>query len=401
MWWISDTLSVGPRGLTLEGASVADLTWETPFYLYSRAAAVARLRALRAALDVPNRVFYALKANRYAPLARALVDAGAGVDACSPREVTFARALGVSAEGISFNAGMLSDRDLRAVAAAGCHVTVDSLSALRRFGAIAPGAAVGLRLDPGVETGYGRDPKVTYGNTKFGLLHGALDEALAAARAAGLTVDTLHTHCGWGLQADDLDRVDVAFSRLSAAAARVGVATVNVGGGLGARQRASDAPLALDRWAAMIRRHFGPLGVTVACEPGTILVAHAGILVCEVTQVERKGDTLWVGLDAGHNVNVYAAHYGIPMEIVPITEPDRPADTLCNVAGNINEAGDVFARARVLPRLREGERVALLPAGAYGASMASDHCLRGGVMERCVGESLSTVPASVGSGHVL
>jgi diaminopimelate decarboxylase len=160
---------------------------------------------------------------------------------------------------------------------------------------------------------------------------------------------------------------------------------VNVGGGLGARQRAADVPLALETWAAALRRHFGPLGVRIVCEPGTFLVATAGVLICEVTSVERKGETLWVGLDAGHNVNVYAAHYGIPLEIVPLARPDAPADTVASVAGNLNEAGDVFARGRLLPALGEGELVALLPAGAYGATMASDHCLRGGVAEVLVG----------------
>jgi len=78
---------------------------------------------------------------------------------------------------------------------------------------------------------------------------------------------------------------------------------------------------------------------------------------------------------------MYAAHYGIPLEIVPLARPDAVTDTLASVAGNLNESGDVFARDRLLPRLAEGDRVALLPAGAYGATMASDHCLRGGVRE--------------------
>ncbi len=387
-WWSSPSLTAGPGGLTLDGQPLAEIARAhgTPTYVYSRAHAVRRLGELRAALagtGRPHRVHYALKANRHPPLVRALVEAGADLDACSPREVAYACELGVPASAISFNAGMLSDRDLDAVAAAGCHVTLDSRSALRRYGARVPaGTAVGLRLDPGVETGYCHDPKVVYGNAKFGFLHADLDDAVAAATAAGLVVDTLHTHCGWGLQADDLPRVDEAFARLATAARRVPTArTINVGGGLGGRQREADAPLALEAWAALLRRHFGALDVTLACEPGTFLVAHAGVLLCEVTQVERKGDTLWVGLDAGHNVNVYAAHYGIPLEIVPVARPDAPADTPTSVAGNLNEAGDVFARGRLLPRLEEGELVALLPAGAYGATMASDHCMRGWARE--------------------
>ena len=234
-------------------------------------------------------------------------------------------------------------------------------------------------LDPGVEVGYGHDPKVVYGNAKFGFPVADLPAALDSARAAGLVPDVLHMHCGWGLQIGDLAAFDAAMARLEHAVAVAGVRKVNVGGGLGARQRASDAPLPLADWADVLRRRFA--GLEIHCEPGTFVVAHAGVLLCEVTQVEAKAGVTWVGLDAGHNVNVYAAHYGIPMDLVRLDQPEAPATTVVNVAGNLNEAGDVFARGRALPALGEGDLVALLPAGAYGSAMASDHCMRGEVRE--------------------
>jgi diaminopimelate decarboxylase len=86
-------------------------------------------------------------------------------------------------------------------------------------------------------------------------------------------------------------------------------------------------------------------------------------------------------VDAGHAVNLYAAHYGLPMEIAHVARPLAPAVSEYSVAGNINESNDVFAEDVWLPELREGDFLALLPAGAYGSSMASDHCLRGGAAE--------------------
>ena len=351
----------------------------TPVYAYSRDAVLRRYQALRAALPVGSRICYALKANRFPPLVRLLREAGAHADACSPREVDFALDMDFSADQISVTASMLSDRDLDRFVARGVHLNLDARSALRRYGARVPaGTRVGLRLDPGVDVGYGRDPKVTYGNTKFGFRVDDLADALAAANSAGLAVDTLHMHAGWGLQEADTEGLSVAFSRLAQSARRVpGLTAVNVGGGLGARQQEADRPLPLEVWAALVHEHLAPLGLTVTCEPGTFLVAHAGILVTEVTQVERKGDVTWVGVDAGHNVNVYAAHYGIPMEILGVADPLAAPVGRVHVAGNLNEAGDVFARDRALPAVREGDLVAFFPAGAYGATMASDHCLRG------------------------
>ena len=83
-----------------------------------------------------------------------------------------------------------------------------------------------------------------------------------------------------------------------------------------------------------------------------------------------------MGIDAGHNVNGYAAHYAIPPRSCRSRGRSRRPRDAVHVAGNINEANDVFARRGACP-VHEGDLVALYPAGAYGASMASDHCLRG------------------------
>jgi diaminopimelate decarboxylase len=155
------------------------------------------------------------------------------------------------------------------------------------------------------------------------------------------------------------------------------VRTINLGGGLCWRQRAEDEPLPLPAWADLVREHIAPTGCVVACEPGTFVAASAGVLLAEVNTVEARESGTWVGIDAGHNVNCYAAHYAIPLEIVSVARPLSPPAEPVHVAGNINEANDVFARSRRLPELCEGDLVALYPAGAYGASMASDHCLRG------------------------
>jgi diaminopimelate decarboxylase len=364
---------------------VAELAaaYGTPLYAYDRGAIRARVHALRAALartGLPSRIFYALKANRFADVVGTIrAEGDLGLDVCSPREVALARDAGFAPEEISITSSMPSNRDLEAFVASGAHVNLDSLSALARYAERVPrGTRIGLRLDPCVAAGYGLDPKLSYANSKFGLAPAALAEALALAERRGLVVDTLHMHLGWGLQMNALGAVREALSGLASAARGVpSAATLNVGGGLGARRWREDAPLALEAWAQAIADRLGPLGRMVACEPGTLLVDWAGLLVVEVTTVESKGGVTWLGVDAGHNVNVYAAHYGLPIEVVSVARPEAPPDHRYAVAGNINESNDVFARDVPLPLVREGDLLALLPAGAYGSSMASDHCLRG------------------------
>lgn len=389
-WWTTPSLTPSPTGLTLDGHDVAALARDhgTPLLLTSAPTVRRELAAIRAALGdagVAGRVLYALKANR-AVLGVVRGERDVGIDACSPREIRLALDAGFAPHEIHLTASALSDRDLDAIAQAGVGVTLDTRSALRRYGArVPPGTRVGLRLDPGVRCGYGGDPRLAYGGAKFGFDGDALGEALDEARRAGLVVEGLHVHLGWGLQRDDAEAVDVAFARLAGWARSVPeLAWIDVGGGLGARLRESDRPLPLATWSASIRRHLAALGVPVWCEPGTAVVGPAGLLVVEVNTVETRRGVTWVGVDAGHASNPCPALYGLPITVIPVRAPAGPATHTYTVVGNINEAGDVWARDVVLPELHEGDLLALYPSGAYASSMASDHCLRGQTPERVV-----------------
>ncbi|MGZ5970055.1 MAG: diaminopimelate decarboxylase [Polyangiales bacterium] len=381
-WWLGDALADGPRGLELDGLSLADVANQhgTPIYVYRASVIRRRIAELRSVLaGIPHRIHFAMKANRYLPVLEVIRAEGIGIDTCSPREVARALEVGFSAEQISFTAGMLSNADLRQLVSQGVHLNLDTRSAMRRYAALEPRARnIGLRIDPGVRVGWGDDPKLSYGSSKFGFDFASVLQAAAYAQELGLEVDTLHMHAGWNVQAKWRDELASVYQRLAELArALPSVRTLNVGGGLGVRHRAEDDPLAPDEWGALIREHLAPSGCTIACEPGTFLVAQAGVLLAQVNTVEERHSGTWIGIDVGHNVNVYAAHYGIPLIITPVAQPLAKPTRVVHVGGNINEANDVFARSLPFPDVAEGDVVALHPAGAYGASMASDHCMRG------------------------
>ncbi len=102
----------------------------------------------------------------------------------------------------------------------------------------------------------------------------------------------------------------------------------------------------------------------------------AAVLLGEVVSVERRGDTTFVGLDIGWNVNCSYFIYRYAQEILPVRDPLRPPTQRVTVAGHINEAGDVFAEDYPFPDVAEGEPVAILNAGGYLQAMSSTHCLR-------------------------
>ncbi len=154
------------------------------------------------------------------------------------------------------------------------------------------------------------------------------------------------------------------------------VTEVNVGGGLGAPARQEERAVDLDVYAAVLAHHLGPLGVTIACEPGDLVTKDGAILVAEVVTVEERRGVTFVGLDIGWNVNCSYFIYRFAQEIVVCRAAGANRTELVTVAGHINEAGDVFAEDYPMAPVEEGDMVAVLNAGGYLQAMSSTHCLR-------------------------
>ena len=389
LWWERPDLRYEDGELLFGGTKLAALAADgTPAYVY-RAGRVlenlGRLRGALAAAGVAHDAYFALKANRYGPLLDMLRAQGrCGIDACSPAEIELAIAHGFREEDISFTGHAVSDADLEVLRAhPGVHVNCDAISTIRRLGARSPGRRIGIRLNPGLGAGY--NERLRYAGdkpTKFGVYPDRFDEAMAAAQAAGMTVDTLHFHVGSGYQGDALDVLD----RVLEGAGRIldahpAIRRLNVGGGLGVRMAETDAAIDLDRWAGIIARHVRPRGLHVAVEPGDYLVKDAGLLLVQVNTVEDKAGTRFVGVDAGLGILNLLAYYRIPYVVAPLSPRPGARRERVTISGNINEAIDVLAEDIEIPALEEGDFLALVNVGGYGSAAASNHCMRGAYRE--------------------
>ncbi|MER5786399.1 diaminopimelate decarboxylase, partial [Streptomyces mobaraensis] len=357
----------------------------TPVHVLSADRVRENVRRLAAALDaagVDHRIHYAIKANRSTALLTYLRTLGlCGVDVCSAGELRHAAACGFPADAISFTGTSLSAQDIDVLARFdGLRINLDSRSSLDALGRARPGREVGLRVNPAAGAGYQGDPRLSYSGaptTKFGVYREHLDDARAIAARHGLKIVRLHFHVGCGWLDPQLGELEDALDAADAFTAHFpDLREVNIGGGLGVPHTPADAPLDLDRWAAAVARRFAGRGLTVAVEPGDYLVKDAGLLLTTVTYVERRRDVLFAGLDAGFNLAMEPVFYGLPCEPVAVTPRWDEGTETYTVVGNINEALDQWAVDHPMPRLREGDRVALINAGGYAASMRSDHCLR-------------------------
>ena len=393
-WWERTDLRYRRGRLHLGTHDLANLARSagtgTPVYAYHAPRIAANFRRLRRALAAAvrqSRVFYAMKSNRFVPVLGVLRGAGAGVDVCSPEELLLARQCGFREDQISFTGTSLSEDDARVLARhPGVILNCDSLASLRRIARLAPGRSVGLRINPGLGLGYRSNRLLRYAGgdvTKFGIYAEQFPVALALAREAGLRVNGLHFHTGCGFLTPQLPVLDRIFARVRDFIRQAPpLDYVNLGGGLGIPLTASDAPLDLARWSAVVRKHFGRDRFTVCVEPGDYLVKDSGVLLLEVNTVEEKAGTRFVGVNGGFNIHIEPAFYELPLEPVPVVAAAASAPTRrVTIAGNINEALDIWARNVRLPRLAEGDVLAFLNAGGYGTAMSSQHCLRGAFRE--------------------
>jgi diaminopimelate decarboxylase len=373
-----DRVWLGPR----RARALAE-RFGTPLYVYSRRTLLARCRALQRAFPGVE-LHYAMKANSNPSLLRLITRWGLGVDAVSPWEVALALAVGVAPGRVLFTGNNPSERDLRAVHAAGARVNLDALSTLEVWAKLAgPGREVSLRLNLDVGAGHHRHVVTGGRESKFGLTREELPEARRIAQAHGQRIVGLHQHIGSGFF-----EVEPFLAALEPLLALVPdfphLSFVDAGGGFGVPYRPEERPVDLSAWGQAVlarverarEEHRRP-HLRLLLEPGRYVVCEAGVLLASVTAVKPRGDRVWVGLDTGMHHLLRPALYQAwhPVRSYPRGRASR-ATARCWLVGSICESADVLAEDRSLPLPAPGELLALGNVGAYGYVMASHYNLR-------------------------
>lgn len=365
-----------------EVAAAAAARFGTPLYLYDFARAQARVRALRAATEGELSIWYALKANANRALLEALVETVDGADVASSGELAQALSAGFVASQVGFTGPGKTREALEAAIAAGVCISVESLAELEDVARIAAGRRprVLLRINP--EARVHAFPVATGGVPgPFGIDEGALEGAVRRALELkdDLRCEGVHVHAGSGCaSAAAWHRHAVAVLDLAARAISLGLplSHVNLGGGLAVSGLGVEA---LGRkLAASVRRFRAAFGaVQVVCEPGRHLVAEAGCFVARVVRrIESRG-RVFVVLDGGINNFLFATerfHDGPPPEVLNLTR--RGEAESVHLVGPACTPLDSLGRGLEIAAPRQGDLLALGPAGAYGFS-ASPHLFLG------------------------
>ncbi len=367
-WWANATAALKLQALAHEHGSA---------YVYDTATLQGQARALRG-LQSLDRVHYALKANSNPEVLRVLAAEGMAFECVSRAEVehVLAAVPGLKATEILFTPNFAPRAEYVWAVGAGVRLTLDNLHPLREWPEVFAGRDLFVRLDPGHGRGHHQHVRTAGTHSKFGVPLFELDELARLATAAGARIVGLHAHVGSGIFATDTWR-DTAEQLAAAAVGLPDVRVLDIGGGLGVPDRADRAPVdlaALDATLAVFKAEHPQFQLWM--EPGRFLVAQAGVLVAEVTQLKGKGSMQYVGLATGMNSLIRPALYGAWHEIVNLTRLAAAATERYTVVGPICESGDVLGNDRHLPPTFEGDVVLVATAGAYGRVMSSHYNLR-------------------------
>jgi diaminopimelate decarboxylase/aspartate kinase len=329
-------------------------------------------------LGAVSRVLYAVKANPHPEVLKRFESQGICFECVSPGEVDHVlRTLpGLATERVLFTPNFAPRQEYEGAFERGVRVTVDSVYPLRAWPEVFRGRELFLRIDPGRGRGHHEHVQTAGTTSKFGIPLSEVGEVRKLARDLGVRVHGLHAHLGSGIQTDR-DWADTALLLTHVAEDFPDVEVLDLGGGLGVPERIGQLGLDLGRVGTLLQsvkdahpRH------ELWVEPGRYLVARAGVLIARVTQTKRKGDVLYVGVDAGMNTLIRPALYGAYHEIVNLTRLGEPATTVANVVGPICETGDTLGYNRSMPEAREGDVMLVATVGAYGRSMSSRYNLR-------------------------
>jgi diaminopimelate decarboxylase len=378
--------------LYIDGVSARELAerFDTPLYVISEKRIRDNYNRLCKALSrnyQQIKIYYAAKANSNLSVLEILGAEGAYIDAVSPGEVSIALKAGFPVERILFTGTSVRNDELQFLVNSNVTINVDSLSQLDRLLGITVPSLLSVRVNPEIGAGHHSHVITAGKHSKFGVWEEDAVEAYATAKKAGIGRFGIHMHVGSGVL--DVEPYVLALEKLLSIAKRVrkqvGVKFefVTMGGGLGVPYKPEDKELDLtlfsDTVLALFKRRISEygLGTPFFCvEPGRYLVCDAGVLLTAVNTVKTTPFKKFVGVDAGFNTLIRPTMYGSYHPILVADKLDYAEEETVDVVGPICESGDALARDRRLPKIEEGDLLAVLNAGAYGFAMSSQYNAR-------------------------
>lgn len=375
--------------MEVQGLNIESIAKEfgTPVYLYDAEIIERQVGAFKSAFPNINLdIKYACKSNTNLSILKKMLELGTGLDTVSINEIKMGLMVGFAPDQIVFTPNCVDFSEITEAVDLGVRINIENLPNLEKF-ADKYGDSVPcfVRLNPQVHS-QANSEKVDWWHkqSKFGI---ALDQLPAVHRLIaekGLKVNGIHIHSSSVIMTPEVF-LEGAKTVFDIAKQFKDLEFLDFGGGI--KVEVGDGTPVIDlqelgaQFEPVFQKFCEELGKPIELwfEPGRFLIAEAGMLLVTTNVVKRNGDTTFVGTDSGFNQLIRPMLYDAYHEILNLSNQNGKPEKY-TVVGNICEI-DNFAIHRMIPEVREGDVLALMTAGAYGFSMASNYNSRVRPME--------------------
>jgi len=370
----------------------------TPLYVYSYHTLVDHYLKLKSAFAQINPLIcYSVKANSNLSILKALIAQGAGLDIVSGGELFRAQKAACPAKKIVYASVGKTDQEITAAIRAGIlFFNVESLAELKNINRIAQRLGkitrVAIRINPDVEAKTHKYISTGKLTNKFGIdLQSAYEILLLRAKFKNLNICGLHIHIGSQITqsapfVEALKKVSHFIQRLKSKG--IELEYLNIGGGLGIIYD-QEAPQTAAVYAHEIVPLLKKTGLKIIMEPGRFIVGNAGILVVKVLYIKHTPKKKFIIADGGMNDLIRPALYSAYHNIWPLNKKSKTEKA--DLVGPICESGDFLAKERLIAKVKEGDYLAVISAGAYGFSMSSNYNSRPRAAEVMVAKAKARV----------
>lgn len=358
----------------------------TPFYLYSHDTLEHHFRVFTSSFSfVSHLVCFSAKSNGNIALLRVFGRLGGGVDIVSGGELYRALKAGIDPGKIVYSGVGKTEQEMEeALRSEILMFNCESSQELRVLnevaGRIGMRARIALRINPGVDPR--THPYISTGlkENKFGIdIKNSLDQYRAAARLEHIEI--VGVDCHIGSQLTEIDPFVESLRKLMELIKKlqqeeIEIRYLDLGGGLGITYDEEEPPHPSE-YAKAIIGEMDDLDCTLILEPGRVIVGNAGVLITRVLYTKDGPLKRFVIADAGMSDLIRPSLYDSYHAIQPVEEAKWEENhTVADLVGPICESGDFFARNRSMPQFERGDLVAIMSAGAYGFTMASNYNAR-------------------------
>ncbi len=356
----------------------------SPLYIYNENIFRNRIREMKSFLSYKNfTVNYSAKANSNFELLKIVKEEGIDVDAVSMGEIFVELKVGFNSKNIFFVCNNVSSQEMQYAIDKNVLMSVDSVSQLERYGKLNRGGKIAVRFNPGIGTGH-HEHVITGGKkTKFGVDPILIPEIKKVLKEYDLNLVGINQHLG-SLFMEGGSYIKGIKSILHIAKEFENLKFIDLGGGFGIpyykyederrldlETLGKEVDTIIEEWVS----NYSNKDIEIKIEPGRYIAAEMGILLGKVNTIKYNYGKKYIGTDIGFNVLkrpvMYGSHHDLEIYRGKSGYSNKFEEV--TIVGNICESGDVIAKERFLPEIKEDDILGVLDAGAYGFSMSSNY----------------------------